>query len=258
MRRTRLVALAVAIGLAIGVAPAAHAGFFLDDPAVVAALQAVASSLAFINNKLMKKQRTLHEEIDRIERNIAFPNWLGLQAGVFHPIRQVVEEVKGIRTEVENMSCGWQFSARVEPFWKMGLFNSRVCRDDIRGLWGTADGLPDADIHELGQYVSALTANMLAERAARAGYWEKTFRDMAGTVSRGSMAEKSPGQASRDTAFTTASVGKVAQSNVNMQAQKLMVELTAEAHLERDERYFDLGARNWVSSMACLDGGCRQ
>lgn len=259
----RRAALAVAVSLALGLAPTGAAALpaafpILDDPAVIAALNAVANALAFINNKLMKKQRQLHEAIDKIERNIAFPNWLGEQAGVFHPIRHVVEEVKGIRKEVDQLSCGWKFSPRVEPFWKMAFTNGRVCRDEVRTLWGSAEGLPDADLHELSQYSTALTANMLAERSAKADLWEKTFRDMAGTVSRGAMAEKSPGQAARDTAFTVANMGKVTQNNVEMQAHKLWVNLLAYQSEERTERVAAHSASRAIAGLACLDGSCAQ
>lgn len=246
------------MGLALALAPASFADI-LPDPVVIGLLKAIAKFIEVqIVQKKLTVQEILHGKIDRSLRNIAFPDHLGPQAGVFHPIRHVVEEVKGIRKELDQLSCGWQFSPNVEPFWKMGFTNARVCRDEVRALWGRADGLPDADLHELGQYSTALTANMLAERSAQADLWEKSFRELAGTVSRGSMAEKSPGQAARDTAFTVANMGKVAQNNVEMQAQKLWVNLLAYQSEERDERLAAAASGRVIDGLACLNGSCSQ
>lgn len=197
----------------------------IGDPYTIALLKIVANILSTIQQVELAAQAAIQWRIDDVVSGYAFPG------AVFQEIRQALDEVKGIRTEVEEISCGWRFSVRTGLLRDMYLRPLSLCRPSFQFIWSSGEGHWDGDLQEIQDYVGTLTANMVSERTEAEGSWRRVFPGMEKAT--GAL-RLSPGEANRDEAVALAGAGVVADSNSALASQTLLL-----AQLERETERFE-------------------
>lgn len=219
-RRTLAGAVLVAL-LATG----ARATPIIDDPYTIYLLRIVTNILNTIQQIELAAQALIQQRIDAVVSGYAFPG------AVFQEIRQVINEVKGIREEVEGISCDWRFSTRTGLLRDMYLRPLKLCRPSFQLVWGSGEAHWDHDLQEVHDYVGTLTANMISERTQAEVGWRRVFPG----IEKGTAAFRlSPGEANRDEAVALAGAGLVADSNSAMASHTLLL-----AQLERETERFE-------------------
>jgi hypothetical protein len=219
-RRVLIIALVLLL-----LAPGARALGFIDDPSVVYALEVVNNLLKAIEDVELAAHLTLQGEIKNLVRKIGFP------AELFEPLEKVVSSVKGIRQEIEEISCDWQFSRRTSVLKDLYLAPFRLCRESFQAIWGTSQGRWDSDLHEFQDYEGTLSANLIAERARGVAGWQDIF---ASIEHDSALLRRSPGEANRDEAVALAGAGLIAHSGSAIASQTLLVR-----ELDREMERFD-------------------
>lgn len=219
-RRTLAGVLLVAL-----MASGARATPILDDPYTIALLKIVANILSTIQQIELAAQAAIQWRIDDVVSGYAFPG------AVFQEIRQALDEVKGIRDEVEGISCGWRFSVRTGLLRDLYLRPLKLCRPTFQFVWGSGEEHWDRDLQEVQDYVGTLTANMVSERTEAEGSWRRIFPGMEKATG---MLRLSPGEANRDEAVALAGAGVVADSNSALASHALLL-----AELEREMERFE-------------------
>jgi hypothetical protein len=205
----------------------------IPDPVEISLLAKIQAALHAIHELRMRLLRELNEQIDTRIGAYAFPQRL------FHPIRATTTLVLDIRREVENLACDWPSSPRTLPLREMLLKRTRFCRSSHQEIWGSHEDFWDAPLQETQDYVAAMTANMISERAEKThGSWVRAHKDLFDehTILRGS-----PGEANRAEAAALAWANEVALGNGQIVTQNLLVRQMARS-LDRfdDKKSADL------------------
>lgn len=145
---------------------------------------------------------------------------------IFDPVLAAIADVRGIRSELNSLACGWQFSPRTAVLQQMYLRPLRMCRPTFDFVWGTHTSGRDRDLQELHDYTAVMTANQLSQRTQSEETMTRAFPE---TFRKALVPGYSPGEANRAEAAMLAMAGQVALSNNQLKAQKLLVD-----ELERD------------------------
>jgi hypothetical protein len=165
----RLFALLVALVL---LTPRLQAFPFVDDPGVVYLLGTVNNVLKTIENIELALHLALQSGIRDIVREIGFPRDL------FGGLDHTISEVRGIRGELQALSCAWQFSPRTALLRGLYLTPTRLCRGQFQAVWGGSIPGWDADWHEFRDYLGTLSTNIVTSRVDRVEGWRTLFPEM--------------------------------------------------------------------------------
>jgi hypothetical protein len=221
-----------------------------SGPAMKAALSQIAQILQFVNQRILGWQEHLQARIRTVVHHVAFPYLDGIP-GVFQALPYVIDEVRGIRTEIRDLSCAWQWSSRTQIFRDMSLHHLQICRPEVKSIWGSSAFHWNAPEAELEQHAAAMTENLLSAQVQAQYGWESSFHDMSIESAMGG--RRSPGLALRDTAFMTAALGRVAQNNSEIAAWRLYVASLDAAEQDEQERLNAVMALGIYNSIATLD-----
>lgn len=174
--------------------------------------------------------------------------------GVFNFIRASTAEVEGIRRELGQLSCGWQFSPRTMLLQRLYLEPIRLCRPSFQAVWGSHTAL-DRDLHEFADYTSVLTANQIATRVqSEHDSFTRAFRENLILANGQGF---SPGEANRSEALTLAMTGEVLVGMNQLQGQKLLVD-EIDRELDRsEERHRASWSAFVLAGARSLGGGIR-
>lgn len=156
----------------------------------------------------------------------------------------------------QTLSCGWNFSFRTEMLRDLFVYPVKLCRNGYRIVWGGHDTLPDADVHELFDWTSTLTHNLVQDRTihehGKSGELpEETWRRI-GAEGAQHIGEHypTPGQAARFEAQMLADRLRVDSNSLQLQAQTLLVGQQARdyrALKRRHERALSRYLVSWVA-----------
>lgn len=159
--------------------------------------------------------RTMHATLTRIREAVAstrdtfnavYPR------RALEQIEHVVDQVRTIQDEVEQISCGWQFSLRTERLWE-GLFRgARLCRPEFRQLFGAPPDYVLQDLDEYFDYSATRRLNMVATRVERGPRQQEFLRWLLAEAEHGRNREDEPygpGYSQRLSAVGAAALGNV-------------------------------------------------
>jgi hypothetical protein len=197
----------------------------IGDPTTIYLLKVVENVLSTIQEIELAAQAISQGRIDTLVSGYAFP------ASVFRDISATIDQVHGIRDEIQQMSCDWQFSIRTGLLRDLNLRPLKLCRPSFQLIWGGSDNHWDADMQEAQDYVGTLTGNMISERVQAEESWRTVFPGMEQAT--GAL-RQSPGEANRDEAVALAGAGVVADSNSAMASQALLLD-QVEREMDRFE-----------------------
>jgi len=232
------------------VAGSASAVPIFGDPDTAYLLEVVGGILKAMEHVELTLQLVIHRRIDLIVSHFAFPDAPDPDGSLFLPIRQALDQVRGIRREIAALSCSFIFSPRTALLRDTLLQPLRMCRSGFQLIWGSSDRHWDADTQELQDYVGTLTGNLVSARAESEGSWTKLFPDMETASGR---IRRSPGEANRDEAVLLAAAGQVANSNSQLASQKLLLEELDRQMERRDERLAARAEVGLLEDITCLD-----
>jgi hypothetical protein len=159
--------------------------------------------------------RTMHETLTRIREAVASTretlNFV-YPPRVLEQIEHVVDQVRTIQDEVEQISCGWQFSLRTERLWE-GLFRgARLCRPEFRDLFGAPPDYVLQDLDEYFDYSATRRLNMVATRVERGPRQQEFLRWLLAEAEHGRNVDGEPygpGYSQRLSAVGAAALGNV-------------------------------------------------
>jgi hypothetical protein len=155
--------------------------------------------------------------------------------GVLNPINTSLALVRSMRSEVNSIACGWQFSPRTAMLRQLHLQPLRLCRPTFQLVWGTSVAGPDRDLNEFADYVGVLSSNQLSTRADSEDIsFRRAFGDTFKLAKAGWF---SVGEANRHEAVMLAMNGEVAIANNQLAAQKLLVDQLDREMDRRDDRH---------------------
>lgn len=138
-------------------------------------------------------------------------------------MRVVRTRVHGIRRELRELPCSFQFSPRVEILRGMFERPSRFCAPSWDAIWGTGSDLPwDDDRARLAERQGALVHNLLSNRAENEhGSWDRIFAEqLEGTGT----TRWSVGEAERDMAANVAWLAVLTADNKRLDEQAVLLE----------------------------------
>jgi hypothetical protein len=206
---------------------------FVDDPAVLQALETVNELLGAIERVELAVHLALERSIRGVVRDVGFPE------GLFSEIQQTLSLMTGIRGELQELSCAFRFSARTGLLRDLYFTPRRICRREFETIWGAPPPGPDRELQEMGDYLGSLSTNLVTERVDAVESWRAEFPDMEQASAR---IRRSPGEASRDEAVALSGSALIANSNSGISTESLLLE-ELEASRERQEtkRGLDLG-----------------
>lgn len=199
MKRRLLIGM-VCIALMLGsLAPPAAAG-----PGESAVLIQIIAILRTMHNTL--KSIHLAVESTRDTLNLVYP------ARALRQIEHVFDQVRTIRDEVEQISCGWHFSQRTERLWE-GLFvGARLCRPEFQSLFGAPPQYVLRDLDEYFDYSATRRLNMVGTRVERGPRQQEFLRWLLAEAERGRAVlgePYGPGYSQRLSAVGAAALGNV-------------------------------------------------
>ena len=238
MRRSGRAALAALLVLLL--ASRVEALPFVDDPAVLKALAAVNDLLSSIERVELAIHLALERKIRGVVGDLGFPE------GLFAEIQQTLSLVKGIREELQELSCGFRFSTRTALLRDLYFDPRRLCRRDFEAIWGGPPSGPDSELAEMREYLGSLSQNLVTERVDAVTSWRSEFPDMEQASAE---LRRSPGEASRDEAVALSGTALIANSNSSISTESLLLE-EVETSSDRQEmkRGLDLGRFVLLSS----------
>jgi hypothetical protein len=198
----------------------------IPDPVENALLARIAAVLHGIQQLRMRVLERMHQQIRNRLRTDAFPLQL------FGAIGATTATVVDIRRQLERMACDWPMSARTRSLGDLLRERVQLCRSSFHGVWGSHELLWDGPLQEVHDYVGAMTANMISERADKTyTTWVRAHVDLFdGHATR----LDSPGEASRAEAAGLAWANQVALGNSQVITQDLLIRQMA-----RDLERFD-------------------
>ncbi len=156
----------------------------------------------------------------------AFPD------AAFNQIFVVTSAVDDIRRELNRLACVWPTTRRTDILEGLLLERMTLCRDEFRHTWGSHDGMWDAQLQEVHDYVATMTANMISERTEKTNtQWVRALRDQYIDTAQVYLA---PGEANRHEAAALAWTNQVALGNGQILTQNLLLR-----QMDRDLDRFD-------------------
>lgn len=196
----------------------------IPDPVEAGLLAKIAAALQAIELFQMRVMARMQEYIAIRLGAYAFPSAL------LDPIQASITEVLDVRRELQRMACDWPMSIRTRGLSDLVWERTRLCRDEHHLFWGSHEGFWDGPLQELNDYVAAMTANMISERAEKTNTsWARAHKDL---FDEHTILRKTPGEANRAEAAALAWANEVAVGNSQMATQHLLVRQMARA-LER-------------------------
>jgi hypothetical protein len=206
---------AAAVFLVFLLARPAVAFIPIPDPVEAGMLAKIAAILGAI-------QRLRMLALERWNRQI----WVRLTAyafpeGAFNQIFVITSTVEDIRRELNRLACVWPTTPRTDVLENLLLERMTLCRDDYRHTWGSHDGMWDAQLQEVHDYVGTMTANMISERTEKTNTeWVRALRDQYLDTAQRYL---SPGEANRHEAAALAWTNQIAQGNAQVLTQNLLL-----------------------------------
>ena len=198
----------------------------IPDPVESGLLAKIAAALKAIEEFRMQVMARIQEQVNTRINAYAFPTRL------FGAIRTTATTVVDIRRELERLGCDWPMLPRTAPLKDMLLRLSQFCRPGVQAVWGSHEIFWDGPLQETNDYVAAMTANMISERAERTNTsWVRAHKDL---FDEHTILRSSPGEANRAEAAALAWANEVAVGNSQMATQQLLVRQMA-----RDLERFD-------------------
>jgi hypothetical protein len=194
---------------------ASPAQALIPDPIQSGLLAKIAALAKAIEEFRIRVMGQIQQQIYVRINTYAFPRPL------FDPIRATVTEVLDIRREMERMACGWPMSKRTRSisdlFWDLTQF----CRDGHQLVWGSHERFWDGPLQEANDYIAAMTANMISERAEKTNTsWALAHKDLFDQYT---ILHTSPGEANRAEAAGLAWANEVAIGNSQIVTHHLLV-----------------------------------
>jgi len=196
----------------------------IPDPVENALLAKIAAVVQAIEEFRMRVMGKIQEQIYIRINAYAFPR------PIFDPIRATATEVLDIRRELQRMACDWPMSLRTRSLSDLFWERTQFCRGSYQSVWGSHERFWDGPIQETNDYIAAMTANMISERAEKTNTsWVQAHKDLFDEYA---ILRTSPGQANRAEAAALAWANEVAIGNSQIVTQDLLVRQMASA-LER-------------------------
>jgi len=198
----------------------------IPDPVEGTLLAKIAAVLKAIEQLRLRILEKMQEQVRNRLRTYAFPQQL------FRMIDATTAPVLDIRRELQRMACDWPMSTRTRSLSDLFWERAHLCRSSFHEVWGSHELLWDGPLQEIHDYVGAMTANMISERADKTyTTWVRAHSDLfeghAGALN-------SPGEANRAEAAGLAWANQVALGNSQVTTQDLLVRQMA-----RDLERFD-------------------
>jgi hypothetical protein len=172
----------------------------------------------------------LQRAVERRQRLIFYPDALRRP---IDEVRKIARQVRTLKDELGQLACGWRFSPRTRILEGLYLNPFKLCRPSFQSVFGSHDRLGDAGLHEMLDWTSVTTHNLIQERTigrehGKAGppagpefSWQRIaaegVRDLTTTINR-------PGQAVRFAAQYSADGLQVEASTLQLRTQALLVE----------------------------------
>jgi hypothetical protein len=201
--------------LVVLLARPASAFLSIPDPVEAGLLAKISALLATIQRFEMLALEKWHHQIDIRLSAYAFPEAL------FREVNVIISTVTDMRSELQQLACVWPTTLRTSIL--EDLLNQRLvlCRDDYHHTWGSHEGLWDAELQEMHDYVGTMTANMISERTEKTNAeWVQALRDLYAETAQGYL---SPGEANRHEAAALAWTNEIALGNGQILAQNLLL-----------------------------------
>jgi len=196
----------------------------IPDPVEAGLLAKIAAILEAIEQLRMRVMAQIQAQISTRINAYAFPNRL------FDPIRATANSVLDVRSELQRMACAWPMSARTRSLSDLFWDRTRFCRGEFQWVWGSHEKFWDGPIQETNDYIAAMTANMISERAEKTSTsWVSAHKDL---FDKHRILRSSPGEANRAEAAALAWANEVAVGNSQIVTQHLLVRQMSRA-LER-------------------------
>ncbi len=172
----------------------------------------------------------LQRAVERRQRLILYPDALRRP---IEQVRKIARQVRTLKQQAEELACGWSFSPRTRLLEGLYLKPFKLCRPTIQQLFGSHERFADAGMHEILDWPSVTTRNMVQERTVgrepgktdtHVGpeySWQRIaaegVRDLTTSLSR-------PGQAVRFAAQYSADGLQVEANTLQLRTQALLVE----------------------------------
>ncbi len=215
-----------AVGLVVLLMARPVQAFIIPDPVEAGLLAKISAALQAIEQFRMRVLGQIQAQISTRINAYAFPNRL------FDPIRATATGVLDIRRELQQMACAWPMSARTRSLSDLFWERTRFCRGEFQWVWGSHEKFWDGPIQETNDYIAAMTANMISERAERTNTsWVSAHKDL---FDKDTILRSSPGEANRAEAAALAWANEVAIGNSQIVTQHLLVR-----QMERTLERFD-------------------
>ena len=154
------------------------------------------------------------------------------------PLQTVMEPVRSIRNELQQLSCGWQFSVRMERL-RLGLFNGQTfCRREWEDVFGTAPRTRSKDFDDYYDWSAVRRLNAVSRHVTQNELWTQQAKWLTAEALKGTHnpgvdqgPDGRPGYAQRLSALGAAQLGTFLAENGKLQAYQL--ELAQERLNER-------------------------
>jgi len=204
-----------AVGLVVLLMARPVQAFIIPDPVEAGLLAKISAALQAIEQFRMRVLGQIQAQISTRINAYAFPNRL------FDPIRATATAVLDIRSELQQMACAWPMSARTRSLSDLFWERTQFCRGEFQWVWGSHEKFWDGPIQETNDYIAAMTANMISERAERTNTsWVSAHKDL---FDKDTILRSSPGEANRAEAAALAWANEVAIGNSQIATQRLLV-----------------------------------
>jgi hypothetical protein len=199
---------------------------------VAAQLAVVACIMDNINWYQLRILDCLDTQITDIHAIVMFP---GQARRVFREFKTVWEEGVTLKQQVESLACGWRFSSRSALLRDLYLKPIRLCRPEVKLIFGDHSPFFDGDVHELYDWTSKNTRNLIHERTVGPvdggdpergpeGTWEAVATDTAAQIVGLEEDKASEAWALRYGAQLASDRLQVQTNTLQLRAQQLLVE----------------------------------
>ena len=197
----------------------------IPDPVETGLLGKISAILGAIETLRMRALEEWHRQISVRLAAYSYPEAL------FREVNVVTTAVADMRRELQALACVWPTTLRTDILERLLLERLTLCRGEYQKTWGSHDGLWDAPLQEVHDYVGTMTANMISERTDKTyGEWVRALRDQYLDTAQRYL---SPGEANRGEAAALAWTNEIALGNGQILSQDLLLR-----QMERDlDRY---------------------
>jgi hypothetical protein len=157
------------------------------------------------------------------------------------PLQIVMEPVRSIRSEISQLSCGWQFSVRTEAL-RAGIFAGRgFCKREWEAVFGPVPQTRFRDMDEYNDWSAVRRLNAVSRHVTQNDAWTQQATWLTAEALRGTLnpaedqgRDGRPGYAQRLSALGAAQLGNFLAEGGKLQAYEL--ELAQERLNERRHR----------------------